>query len=248
MTNGGTVWERLREYAATQLGVFSSQEAISWFARHYPGTNDKTLRTHLRNASSNVGDRDWASGREPFLTRVERGVFRRANEAEVERWRATHAAHVRPERAQPADVPGFEWHTEENTQSLLVEWLRAEGWTIVRTADTATRERGVDVVAERDGRRLGVEVKGFPSRFYVVGSKKGQVKPTAPVEQAKKWFSHALVPAMRLRTREPELRSVMCFPDFPVYRRLHADTASSLRAAGIEMWLVAESGEVVVLD
>ncbi|PUA78948.1 hypothetical protein C7S10_21695 [Nocardioides currus] len=146
--------------------------------------------------------------------------------------------------AAPAEGdPSSEWHTEENTQRLLVEWLARGGWTIVRTANTATREHGLDVVAERDGQRLGVEVKGYPSRFYVTGPKKGQVKTSTPKEQAKKWYAHALVPAMRLRTQEPDSMSVMCFPDFPVYRELYAATAASLRVAGIEVWLVSEDGE-----
>jgi len=208
----------------------------------------------MRNASWNVGDRSWASDREPFLTRVNRGVFRRATDDEIEGWRTGHRgseydtngadARVSREAAFPDDAPGLEWHTEEHTQALLVEWLKGEGWTVVRAANTATREQGVDVVAERGDERLGIEVKGFPSRYYVVGPKKGLVKPTTPVEQAKKWFCHALVPAMRLRTREPETRSVMCFPDFPVYRRFYEETASSLRAAAIEVWFVNERGEV----
>lgn len=82
----------------------------------------------------------------------------------------------------------------------------------------------------------------------MAGPKKGEQKPTKPVEQAKKWFAHALVPAMKLRTMEPEWRSVMCFPDFPVYRTLHGDTAPSLRSAGIEVWLVQHDGQVEALD
>lgn len=143
---------------------------------------------------------------------------------------------------------GFEWFTEENTQSLLVGWLRRSGWTIVRTANTATRQRGVDVVAERGGARLGVEVKGYPSLLYVAGSKKGQRKITTPENQAPKWFAHALVPAMRLREREPEARSVMCFPNFPIYRKLFRETRSSLRACGIEIWLVSADGDVEITE
>jgi len=143
---------------------------------------------------------------------------------------------------------GSEWHTEENTQRLLVEWLRAQGWTIVRTANTATREHGVDVVAELGGERLGVEVKGYPSTVYAAGSKKGQPKTTTPANQAPKWFSHALVPAMKLRTREPASRSVMCFPDFPIYRKLWTETAPSLVGAGIEVWVVGPDGGVEILQ
>jgi len=250
-----TVWERLREYAATQSGPFTSQEVLSWFRRHAPSqANDRTVRAHVRGACWNVGNRSQFANREPFLTRLDRGLFRRATAEEVEGWRASHPTQpVGPAKpsgsAGPSgEAPSFEWHTEEHTQHLLVRWLKRQGWTIVRTANTATREHGVDVVAERDGARLGVEMKGYPSRFYVAGQKKGLIKPTTPKEQAKKWFAHALVPAMRLRTNEPHALSVMCFPDFPVYRALHAEIASSLQAADIEVWLVAEDGSVDVLS
>jgi len=242
-----TVWELLREYATTQSGPFTSQEALSWFRRHAPDkANERTIRTHIRGAAWNVDNRSQFSAKEPFRTKLDRGLFRRARPEEIESWWAdVPAPAVAPIPAAPAKGdPASEWHTEENTQRLLVEWLAGEGWTIVRTANTATREHGVDVVAERDGQRLGMEVKGYPSRFYVTGPKRGHVKTSTAKDQAKKWYAHAVVPAMRLRTREPDSLSVMCFPDFPVYRELYADTAASLRVAGIEVWLVSEDGEV----
>ena len=249
-----TVWDLLREYAATQSGPFTSQEVLSWFRRHAPSqANDRTVRTHVRGACWNVGDRSQFSSREPLLARIDRGVFRRATPEEIEAWRVSRPQPA-PTSARPAQGvkesdsgDDFEWHTEEHTQHLLVEWLRREGWTIVRTANTASREHGVDVIAEREGTRLGVEVKGYPSRYYVTGPKRGLVKPTRPKDQAKMWFAHALVPAMRLRTAESSSLSVMCFPDFEVYRELHRDTMSSLTAAGIEVWLVARTGQVIVL-
>jgi hypothetical protein len=245
-----TVWERLQEYAATQTGSFTSQEIISWFRRHAPGhATDNTIRVHARGACWNVGDRSQFKNRAPFLTRIDRGRFRRATAEEVNSWRA--GVRIEPPLPTPRSVAApraaFEWHTEEHTQQLLAGWLRQHEWTIISTANTAKRERGVDVVAERAGERLGVEVKGYPSRYYVTGVNKGQEKTTAPENQAPKWFAHALVPAMKLRGREPESRSVMCFPDFPVYRKLWAETAASLQVAGIEVWLVSEDGAVETL-
>src|SRR4051794_6635658 len=73
-----SVWDRLREYAETQTGAFTSQEAISWFRRHVPGqATDSTIRVHTRGASWNVDNRSQFAGREPFLTRVGHGTFRR---------------------------------------------------------------------------------------------------------------------------------------------------------------------------
>jgi len=181
-----------------------------------------------------------------LVTKIDRGLFQPASQEELEAWRADAPAPVIAPMLAAPDIGdrASEWHTEENTQRLLVEWLAGERWTIVRTANTATRAHGVDVVAERDGQRLGVEVKGYPSRFYVTGPNRGQVKTSTPKGQAKKWYANALVPAMRLRTREPNSLSVMCFPDFPVYRELHADTAVSLLAAGIDVWVVSQDGGV----
>lgn len=247
-----TVWENLREFAAVQSEPFTSQDVVSWFHRCAPTqANDRTIRTHVRGACWNVVNRSQFAAREPFLTKIDRGLFRCATVEEIEKWRASRVASpvsgVNAPRLGSDVEPSFEWHTEEHTQRLLVGWLEREGWTILRAANTVSREHGIDVVAQRDGARVGVEVKGFPSRFYVNGPRKGLVKPTAPKDQAKKWFAHAVVPAMRLRTQEPGSLSVMCFPDFPVYRMLYGETASSLHAAGIQVWLVSESGDVEVL-
>ena len=66
-----TVWELLREYAATQTGAFTSQEALSWFRRHAPDkANERTIRTHIRGASWNVDNRSQFSAKEPFLTKT----------------------------------------------------------------------------------------------------------------------------------------------------------------------------------
>jgi hypothetical protein len=50
--------------------------------------------------------------------------------------------------------------------------------------------------------------------------------------------------AMRLRTKRPELRSVIALPDFSRYRDLFAETHNSLGAAGIEVWWVGSNGKV----
>lgn len=90
-----TVWDRLREYAATQSGSFTSHEAQTWFRRHAPSqANDRTVRTHIRGACWNVGDRSQFSGKEPFLTRIDRGLFRLATQDEIGSWRAASGDEV----------------------------------------------------------------------------------------------------------------------------------------------------------
>ncbi|QSR24126.1 hypothetical protein CFH99_00615 [Nocardioides aromaticivorans] len=150
----------------------------------------------------------------------------------------------RPATAAPAEVGGGEWHTEANVQAALVTALAGEGWRILSVANTATKEHGIDVIASRDGRTVGVEVKGFPSRNYADPARAGEAKRTSPSTQAGHWYSQAVLAAMRLRTKEPEWASVIALPDFPRYRDLHAETAGSLAAAKIEVWWIDEAGTV----
>jgi len=47
-------------------------------------------------------------------------------------------------------------------QERLVAWLRAQGYRIIRTADTSSKEHGRDVVARApSGRELWVTAKGY---------------------------------------------------------------------------------------
>lgn len=42
-----------------------------------------------------------------------------------------------------------DWFWEGNVQGRLAVWLRDQGWEDVRIADTASRERGVDILARQ---------------------------------------------------------------------------------------------------
>lgn len=148
------------------------------------------------------------------------------------------------EHAVSGAVAQGEWHTEANVQAAVATALKAAGWRIVSEANTAAKERGVDVVAVLDDSTVGVEVKGYPSRSYADPARAGETKPTAPSTQAVHWFAQAVLAAMRLRSKKPEWRSVIALPDFARYRKLHVETASSLAAAQIEVWWVQQDGTV----
>ena len=265
-----TVWDWLREYSATQSGPFASQEVLTWFRRHAPSkANDRTVRTHIRGACWNVGDRSQFSHKEPFLTRIDRGLFRRATPDEIEQWQAQDIqerslgaqdpkrlegdgseprtpAGTGPDPVSVVAAPRVErleeWHTEANVQASLVTALATDGWRILSVANTATKEHGIDVIASRDGQTVGIEVKGFPSRGYANPARAHEVKRTSPSTQAGHWYSQAVLAAMRLRGKEPTWRSVIALPDFPRYRDLHAETVGSLAAAQIEVWWLDQTG------
>jgi hypothetical protein len=124
------------------------------------------------------------------------------------------------------------WHWEGHVQDMLRRHLVAGGWTVKSAANTESREPGIDLVATKDGRWLAIEVKGYPTNVYDHGAKRGQPKPTQPTNQARQWFSHALLAAMLLRHKRPDAEIALCFPDFQTYRTLASRTRRSFVLLG----------------
>lgn len=137
-----------------------------------------------------------------------------------------------------------DWFWEGNVQETLVKHLGMEGWTIISQADAGQRERGFDVVADRAGRRLIVEVKGYPSKNYRDPRRSAEIKPTNPTLQAKHWFSDALLKAIRTRVAHTDADVAMCFPIAPRYASLLSETRPMLEAMKITVFMVSELGEV----
>ncbi len=136
------------------------------------------------------------------------------------------------------------WHWEGHVQEVLQRYLAAHAWTITATADTESKEPGIDLVATKDGRWLAVEVKGYPTTVYDHGKKRGQPKPTQPTSQARQWFSHALLSIMRLRHKRPDAEIALCFPDFRTYRSLAAQTRRCFDLLGFGIYFVGKDGSV----
>ena len=162
---------------------------------------------------------------------------------------------ISPPASEPAEVPATSpsplvdesWHTEANVQAAIVTWLAGRGWRILSVANTATREHGIDVVAAREDETVGIEVKGYPSRGYADPARATESKRTSPSTQASHWYGQALLAAMKLRGKQPDVQSVVALPDFLRYRTLYAETKSSLDAAGISIWWV-DSQQAVTAD
>lgn len=141
-------------------------------------------------------------------------------------------------------APTGDWLGEAQVQAAIVGFLLREGWTIDHQADTAKRERGIDVEASRGDDRLAVEVKGFPGRTYARGPRAGQPKPTHPSLQASNYFAGALLSAISVREADPGVSVAIGLPDVPRYRDLIGRSAASIGLLGIALLLVEASGTV----
>lgn len=245
-SRGPTIWELLEECVRSLSEPFRASEIVGWFRRHYPAVHEASLRAHIQGATSNVSpeSRGAFAARKPLLTRVGHGLYSRYRGGEAP---ITNAyARTIGDTATPAiEARGdSDWYTEAQIQSMVVAHLVQEGWSITSVADTASRARGIDIVASQEGRMIGVEVKGYPGREYADLGRKGERKPSHPSAQAGTYFAQAVLSAMRLRTSKPEMMSVIALPATPRYIALTTETHTSLVACGIDVWLIAEDGSV----
>lgn len=199
------------------------------------GLSDAELATRLGKLHQQVNQRCRQLARE--------GHVRRDDGFGTIRNRLASMPATKPVPAQHActrDDPRW----EGNVQETIIDHLRGDGWTIVRAADTASQERGIDIIAERAGRQLLIEVKGYPGTTYARGEKAGQPKPTSPTLQAKHWLSDALLKTMRTRDQYPAAQVAIGLPYMPRYCSLLGEIANSLAALEVQVLLVHDDRTV----
>lgn len=183
------------------------------------------------------------------LVRLGRGLYRRvipSDDLQGLRRAADQRGGKSGRRApvQQQGDPESEWHWEGNVQSVVVKLLAADDWTILSVANTANREHGVDIIASKSERRLLVEVKGYPSKYYARGERKGQLKKTPPSLQARVWFADLLMSGMLNADDEPDAEIVLSLPDVPTYRGLADRLSGSIDSLGFTVAWVSEDGTV----
>ena len=212
---------------------------------------DQVLQA-LRASSRGVTDSQLATllgKRHPHVNQVcrqlaDQGRITRDDTAgEIVNRAATTAPPERVPHQRTAPAADVDWAWEGNVQARLVAYLVSTGWSIIRVADTAKRERGRDIIAEREGQRLLVEVKGWPSTTYARGERAGQPKPTPPTMQASHWFAEVLTSLIRSGSRPGE-QLAMALPNVPRYRTLLSEARWALDRLEIAAYLVAADGTV----
>jgi hypothetical protein len=64
--------------------------------------------------------------------------------------------------------PKLSWSWEGNVQAQVARFLVAEGWTLERVADTASRRRGIDLVATKGEPPICDRGQGLPGTVYAL--------------------------------------------------------------------------------
>lgn len=251
-----TIAELLGEAAAGLQEPFRAGDLLAWFRANAPGVKESSVRAHIQaltgNSTNRLANFPVLGARPAVLYRLGHGLYRR--------WRPTdstaapdameaarlNAASVVSATGGSASLTAArdEWSWEGNVQAAAISWLSARGWRIRRVADTGSREHGTDVVAERAGRILHAEVKGWPSSRYVDPRRAAEPKRTNPSVQARVWFADALMHALRLRDAHAGDAVVIVLPDTSTYRGLASAIAASLDRAEVAVLFVDEVGVV----
>ena len=122
------------------------------------------------------------------------------------------------------------WYWEGNVQDRIVEHLGSEGWKILSSANTSTREAGKDIVAIKDGEELWVSVKGYPVK--------------SANTQARHWFSHALYDLVLYRDENPDVRLAIGLPaGYVTYHNLIPRVSWLRKNLPFEVITASEDGE-----
>lgn len=153
---------------------------------------------------------------------------------DIQRYPATEPVSPSEKNGRRADMDR-PWHWEGNIQSVLVRYLVAQGYQLHQVVDTASKESGVDIIAERGSEMLWVTVKGYPA---------GTARTNAST-QGRHWFSHAMFDVVRYRTERPDITIGVGLPDgFPSYLNLAPKVWWLKQSAPFRFFWVAEDGSV----
>ncbi len=124
------------------------------------------------------------------------------------------------------------WCWEGHVQARVAGFLRDTGWTVVRTADTASRERGKDIEAITSGNsRLWVTVKGYPLK--------------SPDQQARHWFAEVLYDLIRYRSEDEGVLLGVGLPAHSTFRNLATRIAWLSGELPFQFYWVHKDGSVV---
>lgn len=137
-----------------------------------------------------------------------------------------------------------EWFHEDNIKQKIANYLvELEGFDPNPTI-TYGQEQGPDILARKGKIQRRVEVKGWPTKTYVRGPKKGRFKPTNPSTQARHWFAEALRDVLLAKGEDEKLEIALGFPMMKTYVDLLNRIEWARRRLEIFCYLVGQDNKV----
>ena len=127
------------------------------------------------------------------------------------------------------------WYWEGNIQNKIVDFLKHQGYQVLKEANTASKEPGVDITAISPAmKRLLVSVKGFP---YEHNANKNT--------QARHWFAEAIFDLVLYHQDFPEVMLAIGIPEgFPTYQNLSKKVIWFKESLPFKYFWVTQEGNV----
>lgn len=145
--------------------------------------------------------------------------------------------------------PQNDWFHESKISGKLAEYLIQHNYILSQNNSEKIESRGIDIIAERDGKKELIEVKGYPSIYYKDAKKRreGMVKKTKPGLQCTHWFDDCLSTTIKNYGSKDDIIA-MAFPacaryEKQMYMRQAYFTDNNLN---IKIYFVKEDGSVVI--
>lgn len=205
---------------------------IEYLEGHPEGADDDVLAQDL-----GLSQRQTANS---YCRRMEKEglVVRRITEGKIRNFVPSEkrvSISVEDSRNQQI-LPSGIWHWEGNVQAKVITFLESGGYSILKVADTRAKEKGKDVEAIKDGKRLWVTVKGYPV---------GSISTPATV-QAGHWFKDAIFDVLIWHGADESAALGLGLPDFPRYKKLLEKVKWLQGEIGFTVYWVSETGSVSV--
>jgi len=163
-------------------------------------------------------------------------VVRRRVDGKIRNFLTELATFTPPKVDEPPANGLAPWFWEGNIQEQVVQHLVRNGYQIRSVADTASRQQGIDVVAELNGTQLWVSVKGYP---------KGTARTNATL-QAGHWFKQVIFDILDYRGKSKDVSLGVALPDYPRYRSMAQKIQWFQPVANFQYFWVRENGDVFI--
>lgn len=115
--------------------------------------------------------------------------------------------------------PAEDWFDESVLCATLEDYFKGNGYKIEKSNAQNKSAKGTDLIVSKDGASEFIEVKGYPSIYYVEKKKRGSVKKTTPYLQSTHWFSGCLSSTLK-NYESKETKLAMAFPACYRYEEL----------------------------
>tara|TARA_B110000046_G_scaffold144838_1_gene151957 strand:- start:150 stop:569 length:420 start_codon:yes stop_codon:yes gene_type:complete len=128
--------------------------------------------------------------------------------------------------------------TEDETVELLMKFLKSDGYEILDYCKG--HKRGIDITAEKNSRKLLIEVKGARANH----NSKIKKRPYFDSGQIKDHFGKAIIKSLELKTDYPESDIAIAHPDDDMIREHIKKSVKHLKNFEIIHFWVSKDGSV----